>query len=146
MKVPSDPLRLFLRAGVYVVLYFLTALVFGQMLLWLGGYLAGNVGAVLFSAFAANWVAMRIYENRRVVELGLWWNRASRENFAWGLVCGIGSACLVLAPPLAVGAAHIARTPGEATTAGTVVFVLLLLAAGSGGEELFFRGYGFQIL
>ena len=132
--------------GVYVVLYFLTALVFGQLLLWLGGYLVGNVGAVLLSAFSANWLALRIYENRHVIDLGFWWNRASMENLACGLIGGIGSACLVLVPPLIVGAAHILRTPAETSTAGTIIFVLGLLAAGAVGEELFFRGYGFQIL
>jgi membrane protease YdiL (CAAX protease family) len=144
--MPKDPLRLFLRVGVYIVLYFLTALVFGQLLLWLGGYLAGNVGAVLFSAFSANWLALRIYENRRVIDLGFWWNRASMWNLACGIATGVGAACLVLFPPLIVGASHIVRTPSETTTAGTVIFVLGLLAAGSSGEELFFRGYGFQIL
>ena len=144
--MPKDPLRLVLHVGVYVVLYFLTALLFGQLLLWLGGYLVGNVGAVLFSAFSANWLALRIYENRRVVELGFWWNRASAENLAWGLIGGALSAGLVLLPPLVVGAAHLARTPADDSSAGTIIFVMALLAAGAAGEELFFRGYGFQLL
>src|SRR5579872_5606512 len=142
----KDPLRLGMHVAVYVVLYFLTALVFGQVLLWLGGYLAGNVGAVLLSAFSANWLALRIYENRRLVDLGLWWNRASMENLAWGLIGGAASACLVLVPPLMVGAAHMIPTPVDAGSAGTIVFLLVLLLAGSAGEELFFRGYGFQLL
>src|SRR3954453_13401218 len=99
----KDPLRMFLHVGVYVVLYFLTALVFGQLLLWLGGYLVGNVGAVLLSAFVANWLGLRIYENRRVVELGLWWNRPSAENLSWGLMGGVGAAVVVLGPPLLTG-------------------------------------------
>jgi CAAX protease family protein len=144
--MPKDPLRLALHVGVYVVLYFLTALVFGQLLLWLGGYLVGNVGAVLLSAFVANWLALRIYENRRVVELGLWWNRASAENLSWGLMGGAAAAVLVLGPPLIAGAAHLARAPADPRSPGTVVFVVLLLAAGATGEELFFRGYGFQLL
>jgi len=144
--MPKDPLRLALHVGVYVVLYLLTALVFGQLLLWLGGYLVGNVGAVLFSAFSANWLALRIYENRRVVELGLWWNRASAENLSWGLIGGAASAGLVLLPPLLVGAAHMTRAPADASSAGTIIFVMALLAAGVAGEELFFRGYGFQLL
>jgi len=142
----KDPLRLVLHVGVYVVLYLLTALVFGQLLLWLGGYLVGNVGAVLFSAFSANWLALRIYENRRVVELGFWWNRASAENLCWGLIGGALSAALVLLPPLLVGAAYMARTPSDDSSAGTIIFVMALLAAGAAGEELFFRGYGFQLL
>jgi membrane protease YdiL (CAAX protease family) len=127
-------------------LYFATALVFGQLLLWLGGYLAGNTGAVLLSAIAANWLLLRIYENRHIVDLGLHWNRASMENLGMGLLGGVLAACLVLAPPLLVGAAHLTRTPAEPGSTGTILFVGLLLLAGSAGEELFFRGYGFQRL
>ena len=142
----KDPLRLAIQVGLYVALYFLTAFVFGPLLLWLGGYLAGNTGAVLFSALAANWLTLRMYENRRLVDLGLWWNRASLDNLAFGLIGGAGSACVVLLPPLLTGAAHMSRTPAEPGTAGTVLFVTALLAAGAAGEELFFRGYGFQRL
>src|ERR1051325_7001416 len=78
----KDPLRLAIQVSVYVVLYFGTALVFGQLFLWLGGYLAGNTSAVLFSALSANWLALRIYENRSLVDLGFWWNAASRCNLA----------------------------------------------------------------
>src|ERR1051325_2374649 len=109
--MPKDLLRLTLRVGVYVVLYLLTALLFGQLLLWLGGYLVGNVGAVLLSAFAANWLALRIYENRRIVELGFWWHRESAENLSWGFVGGMAAAGLVLVPALVAGAAHMVRTP-----------------------------------
>src|SRR5258708_21122748 len=104
--MPKDPLRLVLHVGVYVVLYFLTALVFGQLLLWLGGYLVGNVGAVLFSAFSANWLALRIYENRRVVELGLWWNRCSPENLSSRLIGRGASAGPAWLPPLPAGSPH----------------------------------------
>ena len=142
----KDLLRLAIQLIVYVVLYFLTALVFGPLLLWLGGYLAGNTGAVLVSAIAANWLTMRIYQDRHIVDLGLWWNRASRDNLGWGLMGGIGAACLVLLPPRAVRAAHLTPTPAEPGSAGTILFVTALLAAGAVGEELFFRGYGFQRL
>ena len=54
---------------------------------------------------------------------------------------------MVLVPPLLFGAAHLTRVPGETITgAGVGVFVTLLLAAGAAGEELLFRGYGFQVL
>src|SRR5262249_27507502 len=49
-------------------------------------------------------------------------------------------------PPLAVGAAHISGTPAEQPSFSTIVFVSVLLAAGAGGEEFLFRGYGFQLL
>ena len=141
-----DPLRLALHVGVYVVLYFLTAFVFGGLFLWIGGYLAANVGAVLFSALAANWLALRIYENRHIVELGLWWNRGSAGNLVLGLAGGAGATCLVLITPLVAGAAHMVPTQESATSAGSVAFVGAILVAGAVGEELFFRGYGFQVL
>ena len=140
----KDLLRVAIQVIVYVVLYFFTALVFGPLLLWLGGYLAGNTGAVLLSAIAANWLTLRIYEGRPIADLGLWWNPASRANLGWGLLGGMGSACLVLLPPLAVHAAHLSRLSGEPGSAGTIAFVILLLAVGSMGEELFFRGFAFQ--
>lgn len=147
MKTPrQDPLRIAIHVGVYVVLYFATAYLFGPLLLWVGGYLAGITAAGLLSAVFANWLALRIYANRHVVEIGLWLNRASADNLGLGLIGGAGGACLVLGPALLVGAAHIARTPAEQPPAGAIIFVTILLAAGVVGEEMFFRGYGFQVL
>jgi membrane protease YdiL (CAAX protease family) len=146
MEKRKDRLRVALHVFVYIVLYFVTAWIFGQMLLWLGGYLVGITATGLLSAFFANWLATRIYENRHVIDLGLWWNQASAVNLGFGVAGGIGSACLVLLPPLAVGASHFTPTPAEPGMIGTFFFVTVLLAAGAFGEELFFRGYGFQLL
>jgi membrane protease YdiL (CAAX protease family) len=146
MEKRKDALRIALHVFVYVVLYFVTAAIFGPLFRWLGGDIVGIVGTGMVAAIFANWLALRIYENRSVVELGLWWNRASADNLAVGLLGGIGSACLVLLPPLAFRAAYFASTPAEPSTAGTLVFVSILLAAGVLGEELLFRGYGFQAL
>ena len=142
-----DPLRITLQVTVYVALYFATAyFLFGPILLWIGGYLTGTIATGFLAAVFANWLALRIYENRPVGDAGLWLNRASADNLLLGLAGGVGSACLVLAPPLLVGAAHIVRTPAEQPSAGAMVYLIVLLAAGSAGEELFFRGYGFQLL
>jgi membrane protease YdiL (CAAX protease family) len=100
----------------------------------------------LLAAVFANWLALRIYENQHFVEIGLWLNRRSAENLLLGLAGGTASATLVLAPALLAGAAHLTSTPDDQPTVGTIIFVSILLAAGSIGEELFFRGYGFQEL
>jgi membrane protease YdiL (CAAX protease family) len=142
----KDPLRLGIHLVVYVALYFATAFLFSGLLVWLGGYLTGVTGTGLLSAIFANWLALRIYENRHVVDIGLWLNRRSAENLALGLAGGAGSAALVLAPALLAGAAHLTPTPADQPTVGTIIFVSILLLAGSVGEELFFRGYGFQEL
>jgi uncharacterized protein len=142
----KDPLRLGIHLVVYVALYFATAFVFSGLLVWLGGYLTGVTGTGLLSAVFANWLALRIYENRHFVDIGLWLNRSSAENLVLGLAGGAGSAALVLAPALLSGAAHLTPTPADQPTVGTIIFVSILLLAGSVGEEVFFRGYGFQEL
>jgi membrane protease YdiL (CAAX protease family) len=142
----KDPLRLGIHVTVYVALFYATAFVFSGLLVWLGGYLTGVTGATLVSAVFANWLALRIYEDRHLVDVGLWLNRRSAENLVLGLAGGAGTAALVLIPPLLVGAAHLTSTPADQPTVGTIIFVSILLAGGSIGEELFFRGYGFQEL
>jgi membrane protease YdiL (CAAX protease family) len=147
MSARKDPLRIAIRLAVYVVLYFATAaLLFGPVLVWAGGYLFGVTLTGLLSALFANWLALRIYENRQIPDLGLWWSRATGNNLVIGVGGGIVSACLVLAPPLLAGAAHLVPTPAEHPSVGALVYLTFLLAVGASGEELLFRGYGFQLL
>lgn len=146
MAFGKDPLRLMIHVVVYVVLFLITATVAGWALYGLLTYLVANVATFLFSAVTANWLALRIYANRRLVDAGLWLNRASGENLLVGIAGGAGSACLVLAPPLLLGIAHLTTTPADQPSAGAILFVTFLLIAGAAGEELLFRGYGFQVL
>ena len=123
-RMPSrpDPLRIAIQVTVYVALYFATAyFFFGPILLWIGGYLTGTIATGFLAAVFANWLALRIYKDRPIRDVGLWLNRASADNLLLGLAGGVGSACLVLAPPLLVGAAHIVRTPPEQPAAGALV-------------------------
>jgi membrane protease YdiL (CAAX protease family) len=144
MPTRNDPLRIATSVGVYAVLCYATQIVF-YLVLGMAGMLAGVTLTVLLSAIFANWLVLRIYQNLSLPALGLWWNRASAENLAYGMLGGIGAACLVLAPPLMAGAAHLASA-SERLSPGTPLFVILMLAAGAVGEELLFRGYGFQVL
>jgi len=132
---------------VYVVLFLVTATVAGWAIYGLfPSYLVSNVATFLLAAVVANWLALRIYTNRRLVDAGLWLNRASGENLLVGIAGGVASACLVLAPPVLVGAAHFAYTPADQPSVASIIFVTFLLIAGATGEELLFRGYGFQVL
>ncbi len=145
----KDPLRVALAAATFVLFYFvLSQFVVVPALFWLGsgrGFLAAATFSILASAALANWLSLRIYENRSLISIGLWWNRASLENLGFGVLGGFGSACVVLAPPLMTGAAHFQAIP-ETVGGGTIIYILLVLAAGAAGEEMLFRGYGFQIL
>jgi uncharacterized protein len=133
--------------GVYIVLFFITGQVFGLVMVRTDElYLPGMIATTLLAAIFANWLALRIWENRRIFELGLWWNRASSANLTIGFLGGAGCAILVLAPPLAAGVARMVRTPEVHPSWGSLVFVVVIIAVGAVGEELFFRGYGFQTL
>ena len=140
-----DPIRTAVHVLVYVVFFLLGAVVFGWAVGGLG-YLLGTVATSLLAAGVANWLSLRIFEARSLLDAGLWWNRASARNLAMGLAGGIGSAVLVLAPPLAAGAAYWVPEPVQPPTFGTFLFFTAMLAAGAMGEELLFRGYGFQTL
>jgi membrane protease YdiL (CAAX protease family) len=146
MAPDKDPLRIGVRIVVYVAMYFLCTVIAGWLFLSLGGYLLGITATALFAALFANWLSLRIHENGRLADIGLWWSRASADNLALGLLGGVGSACLVLAPPLAVRAAHFVATPSEPGGWDSALVLTVLLAAGAAGEEIFFRGYGFQVL
>lgn len=141
----GDPLRVAIHVLVYIVLFVLSTTVFGWALIETG-YLMGITATTLLAAAFTNWLVLRIYEGRPLVDLGLWWERASSENLALGLLGGAGSAVLVLLPALIAGAAKIVRTPNNQPGIGTLLFVMVLLAAGAVGEEMVFRGYGFQVL
>jgi uncharacterized protein len=144
---PKPPLRVAAEVIAYALLYIVLAALFGAILAWVGGYLVGITGADICGALAVNWLALQFFASGlTLADLGLWWNRFSADNLAFGLAGGIGAASLVLGPPLLFGAAHMARTPCDTPPIWTIFFVGLMLLAGSSGEEICFRGYAFQTL
>jgi membrane protease YdiL (CAAX protease family) len=143
----KDPVRIAAPVGLYVVLYFLATVLLGPLFDWVVAYPAGVLVAGLVGALFANWLALRIFEDRHLVEVGLWLNRASADNLVLGLLGGAGAACVALAPPLLFHAAHFTATPAEQPSWMAVAWVLFfLLPIGVLGEELLFRGYAFQHL
>src|SRR5580698_8234968 len=85
---------------------------FGFLMQSLVGTLAGMTLANLAAALFANWIALKIFAERPLMAIGLLLGRASADNFAVGLVGGIGAACVALVPPLGAGIAHFARISG----------------------------------
>jgi hypothetical protein len=144
MRAPRDYLRMAAQVGLFVVVFYAMWQVLAPLLSWIVQNLAGPLLAELISALFATWLALRIYENVSIVDIGLWWNRPSADNLALGFAGGAGAACLALAPPLAVGAAHLVRSHPPAIDG--LVFALACVVAGSAGEEILFRGYAFQLL
>lgn len=145
MRPRRDPLRVALQIGVYVFLYIAIAFVLGPLLYWFGDYLAAITITGLLAAGLTNWISLRIYEALPLMAIGLDWKCGSARNLGLGLAGGIGAASLVLAPALAVGAAHFSPA-ADGAGPGTFAFVTVMLLFGAAGEEILFRGYGFQVL
>jgi membrane protease YdiL (CAAX protease family) len=143
----ADLLRIAIQIIVYIAFYFATAFVVGPLLAWVGGYIAGITITGLLAAVVANGLCVRIYERRHIAAIGLLWDKASLANLGFGCLGGTGAAALVLAGPLVARAAHFVHArESEAAGVGSFVFLSVLLLLGSAGEEMLFRGYGFQVL
>ncbi len=78
--------------------------------------------------------------------IGFPWNRAAARNLGLGLAGGAGSAILVMALPLISRAAAIVPLASSEANLRTLLYVAVMLLFGAAGEEMLFRGYGFQIL
>ncbi len=146
MASPRDPLQTAIRAGVFILFYFVTAQVAGWILAGLGNPLLSGTILVLLVGLSANGLCLRIFEGRPLTDCGLWLNGCSGTNLLLGLGGGAAAATAALAPPLLVGAAHFVKLPAEPFDVSIFVFVIAMLAAGAIGEELIFRGYGLQVL
>lgn len=140
----GDGLAVGLRLVVYVVLAGGGLLLFSLLLVPFG-YLTNATLSVLLAAVCANFLCLRIYHQLPLEAVGWCWNRAGRRHLGLGLGMGAAAALGCTLLPAAVGAARF-RAAEEPFAWGTFLFVSVLLGLGAAGEELFFRGYGFQIL
>jgi membrane protease YdiL (CAAX protease family) len=143
---PRQILNTLLKIGLFVLLEIVGLWVFGIVLLPITGYFGAAALSVLLAAVVANFLVMRIYERTHLARIGLMWNAGAARNVLVGLVGGAAAAYVVVGGPLLVGAAELQAVPGATTNWRTLLFVSALLLFGAFGEEMFFRGYGFQVL
>lgn len=145
MRAHADPLRVALQVGLYIFFFalFLWLFALSPVASLIGAWMASALGTCI-AAVATNVVTLRIYEGRELADIGFHWSPASAHNLIWGLAGGIAGALVVLASPLAVRAASL--QPGADAHLRIFFFVMVMLAFGAAGEEVLFRGYGFQVL
>ena len=98
------------------------------------------------AAAVANAVVLRIYERGNLSSIGLGWTVASRRNLSFGLLGGIGAAIAVIILPVIARVGDFESIAGEHFRWPSLIFVSILLLFGAVGEEMLFRGYGFQVL
>jgi uncharacterized protein len=141
-------LGLALRVGVFALIAGLcNYLVFPIIIALIGApvFVLSTLGTFAAAA-VANTLALRIYERGNLADIGLGWTAASRRNLALGMLGGIGAALLVVVVPLVLRGADLEPVPNEHFRWPSMLFVSILLLFGAVGEEMLFRGYGFQVL
>lgn len=135
-----------LRVGVFVFLEIAGLVIFANVMLPVAGHLATAVLSTFAAAAVANAVALRIYERARLADIGLGWNTGSFRNLAFGFGGGAGAAVVVVLVPVAARVADFRPDPDNPGSWASFGFLALLLLFGAVGEEMLFRGYGFQVL
>jgi len=136
-----------LRVGVFALLSIFGYFLFPQLMLLIAAPVLVVAALGTFAAAAvANALALRIYERGQLSDVGLGWTAAARRNLSLGLLGGLLAAVLVVAVPLLFRGGEWQHVPGESMHWSSLVFLSVVLLFGAIGEELLFRGYGFQIL
>lgn len=145
MRAHADPLRVALQVGLYIFFFalFLWLFALSPVASLTGAWMASALGTCI-AAVATNVLTLRIYEGRKLTDIGFHWSPASAHNLIWGLAGGVAGAVVVLVSPLAVRAASLQS--GADAHLRIFFFVMVMLAFGAAGEEMLFRGYGFQVL
>ncbi len=148
----TPPARTDTRLGLIIRLaFFVASVIIGLRLFPLllytlfGVLIAGSVG-LCGTALLANVLTMRIFDRRPLADIGLRLNSASGRNFVIGLLFGGVAAALMLCAPLIAGTGHLVPKESSTFSWGSLVFYLVLLWVAAAGEEMIFRGYGFQLL
>src|SRR6202167_6810612 len=141
-------LGVLLRVGVFALIaalgyYFVFPLIIA--LIGAPVFVISTLGTFAAAA-VANTLALRIYERGNLTDIGLGWTAASRRNLSFGLLGGLGAALVVVILPLALRLADYQAVPNERLRWPSLLFVSILLLFGAVGEEMLFRGYGFQVL
>ena len=139
------PLGVAIRVGIYAFLAFAGWIIFPTLMLWTPQMklVAATLG-VFVAAGVANAVVLRIYERGQLADVGLGWTGASRRNLLLGILGGGGSAVLVIAVPILFRLGAFVHAPNADWS--STLFLSLILLFGAAGEEMLFRGYGFQVL
>jgi uncharacterized protein len=146
MAAAPDKFGLALRIGLFAFLEILALSLFFPLLSW-----TGTLVAAAFTPFVAasitNAFTLRIFERRTLGDLGLRWNGSSRRNLVTGFSAGAATALLVMLPPFLIGWARLEPATEKPThLVASFLFVTAVIFIGAIGEEILFRGYGFQIL
>ena len=135
-----------LRVGVFALIAILGYYIFPWAMIWVGSPFVIAALSTFAAAGVANAIVLRIYERGQLADIGLGWTAASRRNLALGILGGAGAGMVVLLGPILVRVADLEPSKESHFQWPSLLLVSIVLLFGSVGEEMLFRGYGFQVL
>jgi len=142
----SRNLGVLLRVGVFALIAILGYYIFPWAMIFVGSPFVIAALSTFAAAGVANAIVLRIYERGQLADVGLGWTPASRRNLALGILGGCGAGIIVLVGPILFRAADLEPAPDSHFRWPSLLLVSIVLLFGSVGEEMLFRGYGFQVL
>jgi len=149
MTPSPDKLGIILRVGMYVLIGWLSLILFATLMQFVvppDAYFLISALATFTAAALANTITVRIYERGRLSDLGLGWTPASAREFLIGAATASLSAIVILVGPLLFRVASFHSVPAAEHRAASIIFVSVVLLFGAVGEEMLFHGYAFQLL
>lgn len=142
-RISTSLIRLTVFVVVTIVLWWFLAGVIAPLVVETVVTSALSLGLTVLTTTA---VMMRIYEMRPFYTVGLFFNRPGAAHLGIGLALGAGSSLLVVGVQRVFGWVRFERVAFLPDELLTLSFWFLILLIGAAGEELLFRGYGFQHL
>ena len=133
------------RMGVFLFLGIVSQILFFWLFQPLGVLIAAALGTFA-AAGVTTALTLRMFERSSLSSIGLRWHPAALRHVGLGMAIGIGSALLVTILPFLMRIAEFVPKADTPFNVPSLIFVSLLLLFGVMGEEILFRGYGFQIL
>ncbi|MBI3666311.1 MAG: CPBP family intramembrane metalloprotease [Acidobacteria bacterium] len=147
--MPASPARFF-RSLIRLVVFFLFTWIawwlVAKMITPLVDMLVASALSLAVAVVSITAVMMRIYELQPFYVVGFFWNRVALAHLKMGLALGAGSSLLIVLIQWAGGWVRLERIGPIPNAWATFLFGFFILAVGATGEELLFRGYGFQHL
>jgi len=145
-QAPAGLTGIGLRLFFFFLLEIVAMVVFGTFLDELFGRLAAGAMGVFLAAVIANFLTVRIYERGRLEDVGMGWGPGASRHLLLGAAAGVVAGLLVAGALLVLGLAVWKPEADGGFQLGRLLWVSVLLLFGAVGEELLFRGYGFQLL
>ena len=144
-KPAPSKLGLLARMVVYAVVAWLSIITFSSILYNVVDSLITSVLVVFGAAALANTFTLRIFERGGRADVGLGFHGAWLRHLWIGVAAAAVAGALTVLVPAAFGLASWEKTSLATVSWNGLIYTMVVLGLGVMGEELFFRGYGFQV-